>query len=142
MIAVFFVAAMFLLLIGYEITMEKAMEWKARGSLAGDGSGPPLPEDGREKDRQAMAEALREKERLAAEAAAATAAAAAGPSLDDIPADEMLEHIEAIREIMEFSDEENEIRTMCEQSNIPKSLVDVAVSDPDKLDELEAAAEG
>jgi hypothetical protein len=54
----------------------------------------------------------------------------------------MLDHIEAIREIMEFSDQEDEIRTMCEQSSIPKSLVEVAISDPDKLDELEQAAGG
>jgi hypothetical protein len=54
----------------------------------------------------------------------------------------MLEHIEAVREIMEFSDKENEIRTMCEQSGIPKSLVDVAVSDPGKLDDLEKEAGG
>ncbi len=92
--------------------------------------------------KEAMAEELREKERLAAEAAAAKKAAAEGPALDAIPPDEMLEHIEAIREIMEFSDVEAEIRQMCEQSNIPKSLVDVAVADPDKLDELEKAAEG
>jgi hypothetical protein len=91
--------------------------------------------------KEAMAEELREKKRLADEAAAAKAAAAEGPALDAIPRDEMLEHIEAIREIMEFSDVEDEIRQMCEQSNIPKSLVDVAVADPDKLDELEAAAE-
>jgi len=90
----------------------------------------------------AMAEELREKERLAEEEAARKAAAAEGPSLDDIPADEMLEHIEAIREIMEFSDQESEIRQMCEQSNLPKALVDIAVSDPDKLDELESAAGG
>ena len=31
---------------------------------------------------------------------------------------------------------------MCEQSGIPKDLVEIAVSDPDRLDELEAAAEG
>ena len=92
--------------------------------------------------KQAMEEELREKERLAAEAAEAKRKAAEGPSLEDIPPDEMLEHIEAIREIMEFSDKEDEIRQMCEQSSIPSSLVDVAVSDPDKLDELEKAAEG
>ena len=92
--------------------------------------------------REAMEEELKEKQRLADEAAAAKKAAAEGPSLDAIPPDEMLEHIEAIREIMEFSDQEAEIRQMCEQSNIPASLVDVAVSDPDKLDELEKAAEG
>jgi hypothetical protein len=54
----------------------------------------------------------------------------------------MLDHIESIREIMEFSDQEKEIRVMCEQSAIPKCLVDIAVSDPDKLDELEEKAEG
>ena len=91
---------------------------------------------------KAMEEEIAEKERLAAEAAAKKAAEAAGPSLDDIPPDEMLEHIEAIREILDFSDKEAEIRTMCEQSSIPKDLIEIAVSDPDRLDELEEAAEG
>jgi hypothetical protein len=31
---------------------------------------------------------------------------------------------------------------MCEQSAIPKSLVDIAVSEPDRLDALEKEAEG
>jgi hypothetical protein len=92
--------------------------------------------------RKAMEEELKEKQRLAEEEAARKAAEAAGPPIEDIPNDEMLEYIESIREIMEFSDKEDEIRTMCEQSSIPKSLVDVAVSDPDKLDELEKNAEG
>jgi hypothetical protein len=92
--------------------------------------------------KKAMEEDLKEKERLAAEAAAKKAAEAAGPSLEDIPSDEMLDHIEAIREIMEFSDQEKEIRVMCEQSSIPQALVDIAVSDPDKFDELEKQAEG
>jgi len=92
--------------------------------------------------KKAMEEELKEKERLAAEAAAKKAAEAAGPSLEDIPSDEMLDHIEAIREIMEFSDQEKEIRVMCEQSSIPQALVDIAVSDPDKFDELEKKAEG
>jgi len=92
--------------------------------------------------RLAMEEEMKEKQRLAEEAAAAKKAAAEGPSLDAIPADEMLEFIESIREIMDFSDDPDEIRAMCEQSSIPKSLVDVAVTDPDKLDELEKAAEG
>jgi len=92
--------------------------------------------------KDAMAAELEEKHRLEEEAAAQKKAAAEGPALDDIPADQMLEHIEAIREIMEFSDQADEIRQMCEQSNIPKGLVDIAVSDPDKLDELEKAAEG
>ncbi len=91
---------------------------------------------------EAMAEEIKEKERLAEEAAAAKKAAAEGPSLDSIPSDEMLEYIESIREIMEFSEDPDEIRAMCDQSSIPKSLVDVAVSDADKLDELEKAAEG
>ena len=92
--------------------------------------------------KQAMEAELKEKQRLEEEAAAAKKAAAAGPALDDIPADEMLDHIEAIREIMEFSDQEKEIRVMCEQSSIPQALVDIAVSEPDKLDELEKKAEG
>ena len=92
--------------------------------------------------KKAMEEEIAEKRRLAEEAAAKKAAAAAGPSLEDIPPDEMLEHIEAIREILDFSDVEKEIRAMCEQSSIPKDLVEIAVSDPDKLDELEAEAEG
>jgi hypothetical protein len=96
--------------------------------------------------KQAMEADLKEKQRLEEEEAARKAAqkkeAAAGPSLEAIPPDEMLEHIEAIREIMEFSDQEKEIRVMCEQSSIPKSLVDIAVSEPDRLDELEKEAEG
>ncbi|MGD8756200.1 MAG: hypothetical protein PVF98_11065, partial [Desulfobacterales bacterium] len=56
--------------------------------------------------KKAMEEELKEKQRLEAEAAAKKAAEAAGPALEDIPPDEMLDHIEAIREIMEFSDEE------------------------------------
>jgi len=91
---------------------------------------------------KAMEEEIKEKARLAAEAEAAKKAAAEGPKLEDIPPDEMLEHIEAIREIMEFSDDPDEIRTMCEQSNLPKALVEIAVTDAAKLDELEAAAEG
>ena len=92
--------------------------------------------------KQAMEAELKEKQRLEEEAAAKRKEAAAGPALEDIPPDEMLEHIEAIREIMEFSDKEKEIRVMCEQSSIPKSLVDIAVSEPEKLDELEKKAEG
>jgi hypothetical protein len=92
--------------------------------------------------KQAMEAELKEKQRLEEEAAARKKEAAAGPSLENIPPDEMLEHIEAIREILEFSDQEKEIRVMCEQSSIPKSLVDIAVSEPDRLDELEKEAEG
>jgi hypothetical protein len=92
--------------------------------------------------KQAMEEELKEKQRLAEEEAARKKKAAEGPALEDIPPDEMLEHIESIRDIMEFSDKEKEIRVMCEQSSIPKSLVDIAVSEPAKLDELEKKAEG
>ena len=92
--------------------------------------------------KQAMEAELKEKQRLEEEAAARKKEEAAGPPLEEIPPDEMLEHIEAIREIMEFSDQEKEIRVMCEQSAIPKALVDIAVSEPDKLDELEKKAEG
>jgi len=92
--------------------------------------------------KKAMEAELKEKQRLAEEEAARKKAEAAGPALEDIPPDQMLEHIEAIREIMEFSDVEKEIRVMCEQSSIPQSLVDIAVSEPDKLDELEKKAQG
>ena len=92
--------------------------------------------------KQAMEAELKEKQRLAEEEAARKKAEAAGPSLEDITPEEMLEHIEAIREIMEFSDVEKEIRVMCEQSSIPKALVDIAVSEPDRLDQLEKEAQG
>jgi hypothetical protein len=92
--------------------------------------------------QKAMEAELKEKQRLAEEEAARKKAEAEGPALDAIAPEQMLEHIEAIREIMEFSDQEKEIRTMCEQSGLPKSLVDVAVSDPGKLDELEKEAGG
>ena len=92
--------------------------------------------------KQAMEAEQKEQQRLAEEAAAQKKAEAEGPALENIPPDEMLEHIEAIREIMEFSDVEKEIRVMCEQSSIPKALVDIAVSEPDRLDELEKEAEG
>jgi len=92
--------------------------------------------------KQAMEAELKEKQRLEEEAAAKKKEAAAGPALEEIPPDEMLAHIEAIREIMEFSDQEKEIRVMCEQSSIPKCLVDIAVSEPDRLDVLEKEAEG
>jgi len=92
--------------------------------------------------KQAMEEELKEKQKLAEEEAARKKAEAAGPALDDIPPDELIGYIDSIREIMEFSEEEKEIRIMCEQSSIPKSLVDIAVSEPDKLDELEKNAQG
>ena len=92
--------------------------------------------------KKAMEDELEEQERLAAEAAAKRKAEAEGPALEDIPMEEIAEHIYAIREIQYFSDVEKEIRTMCEQSSIPKALVDLSFSDPDKFDELEKQAEG
>ena len=92
--------------------------------------------------KKAMEEELAEKKRKEEELAAKKAAEAAGPALEDIDSDEMLEYIEGIREVQEFSDVEKDIRTMCEQSSIPKALVDIAISDPDKLDELEKEAGG
>jgi hypothetical protein len=92
--------------------------------------------------KKAMEEEIKEKQRLAEEEAARKKAEAEGPSLDAMSPEEILGHIEAIREIMEFSDVEKEIRTMCEQSSLPKALVDIAVSDPAKLDELEKEAGG
>ena len=92
--------------------------------------------------KKAMQEELKEKQRLEEEAAAQRKAEAEGPALEAIPPDQMLEYIEGIREILEFSDVEKDIRVMCEQSAIPKALVDIAVSDPEKLDELEKKAEG
>jgi len=92
--------------------------------------------------KKSMEAELKEQQKLAEEEAARKKEEAAGPSLDKIPPDKMLEYIESIREIMEFSDEEKEIRVMCDQSAIPKSLVDIAVSEPARLDELEKKAEG
>jgi hypothetical protein len=92
--------------------------------------------------KKAMEEEIKEKQRLAEEEAARKKAEAEGPSLDAMSPDEILGHIEAIREIQEFSDVEKEIRTMCEQSAIPKALVDIAVSDPDKFDALEKESGG
>ncbi len=92
--------------------------------------------------KKAMEEELKEKQRLAEEEAARKKAEAEGPALDDISSEDMLDYIESVREIMEFSDQEKEIRVMCEQSSIPKALVDIAVSEPEKLDELEKKAEG
>ena len=92
--------------------------------------------------KKAMEKELAEKKRKEEELAAKKAAEAAGPTLEDIDSDDMLEHIEGIREILEFSDVEKDIRTMCEQSSIPEALVDIAISDPDKLDELEKEAGG
>ncbi len=92
--------------------------------------------------KQAIEAELKEKQRLEEEAAARKKEEAAGPPLEEIPPDQLLEHIEGIREILEFSDKEKEIRVMCEQSAIPKCLVDIAVSEPEKLDELEKKAGG
>jgi hypothetical protein len=95
-----------------------------------------------DKARIAMQKELEEKKRLAEEEARRKAAAAAGPSLDEISMEDRLTHLEAIREILDLCSKEAEIRQMCAQSSVPKCLVDIAVSDPDKLDELEAEAGG
>ena len=92
--------------------------------------------------KKVMEKELAEKKKKEEELAAKKAAEAAGPALEDIDSDTLLEYIEGIREILEFSDVEKDIRIMCEQSSIPKALVDIAISDPDKLDEMEKDAEG
>ena len=92
--------------------------------------------------KKAMEEELAEKKRKEEELAAQKAAKAAGPALEDISPDDMLGYIEGIREILEFSTVEKDIRTMCEQSSIPRALVDIAISDPAKLDDLEKKAGG
>ena len=92
--------------------------------------------------KKAMEKELAEKKRKEEELAAKKAAEAAGPALEEIDSDDLLEYIEGIREILEFSDVEKDIRIMCEQSSIPKALVDIAISDPNKLDELEKEAGG
>jgi uncharacterized protein YaaQ len=92
--------------------------------------------------KKAMEAELKEKQRLAEEEAARKKKEAEGPSLEDMSAEDMAYYIDQIREIMEFSEEEKEIRVMCEQSSVPKALVEIAVSDPGKLDELEKQAQG
>jgi len=131
-----------------EKVADKSDDEKVRHLFANDVAEPlivsvaKIGQDAIDTVKKAMEEELKEKERLAAEAAAKKKAEAEGPSLEDITPEDMLDHIEAIREIMEFSDQEKEIRVMCEQSSIPKALVDIAVTEPAKLDELEKQAEG
>ena len=92
--------------------------------------------------KKEMGAELEGKRRKEQEEAARKKAEAEGPPLEEMPPDQMLEYIEGIREILDFSDQEKEIRIMCDQSSIPKALVDIAVSEPAKLDELEKQAEG
>ena len=92
--------------------------------------------------KAAMEAEIAEKKRLAEEAAAKKKAEAEGPAIEDMSPEEIAEHIYAIREIQEFSDQEKEIRTMCEQSAIPKALVDLSINDPAKFEELEKETEG
>jgi hypothetical protein len=92
--------------------------------------------------KKAMEEELKEKQRHKEEEAARKKSEAEGPSLDNMSNDQILEHIESVREIMEFTDQESEIRSMSEQSEIPKAIVDAAVAGEDALDELEKKAEG
>lgn len=91
--------------------------------------------------RRSMEEELKEKQRLAEEEAAKKAAATAGPPLEEISMEDRLHHIESICDILDLSDKEGDIRKMCEQSKVPKCLVDIAVSDPDRLDALQEEAE-
>jgi hypothetical protein len=91
--------------------------------------------------RKSMEEELKEKQRFVEEEAARKAAAAAGPPLEEISMEDRLKHIESIRDILDLCDKEEDIRKMCEQSKVPKCLVDIAVSDPDRLDTLEKEAE-
>ena len=92
--------------------------------------------------KKAMEEEIKEKQRLAEEEAKRKAETAAGPPLEDISMEDRLTHIEAIRDIMDLCDAENEIRQMCAQSNVPICLIDIAISDPERLDALEKEAEG
>ena len=92
--------------------------------------------------KKAMEEEIKEKQRLAEEEARKKAEAAAGPPLEGISMEDRLTHIEAIRDVMDLCEKEEEIRQMCEQSNVPKCLIDIAVTDPDRLDALEEEAEG
>ena len=98
-------------------------------------------QNGVDEVKKSMEEELKEQKRREEEEAAKKAAAAAGPPLEDISMEDRLKHIESIRDIMDLCDKEDDIRKMCEQSKVPKCLVDIAVSEPDKLDELEAEAE-
>ena len=92
--------------------------------------------------KKEMEEELKVKKRREEEEAAKKKAAAEGPGLEDISSDDMLEFIETIRDILDICDKEDEIRGMCQQSSVPKCLIDIAISDPDKLDDLESEAEG
>lgn len=92
--------------------------------------------------KKSMEAELAEKQRLADEAAAKKKAEAEGPSLDSMSNDDIIAHIDAIRDIMGFSDKPEEIRTMAEQSKIPKAIIDVAVSGEEALDKLQEKANG
>ena len=63
--------------------------------------------EARRQQREEQLRQQRERERLAEEEAARKKAEAEGPAIDDIPADQLLEYIEMIRDIMEFSDVES-----------------------------------
>ncbi len=92
--------------------------------------------------KKAIEEKLTEKKRKEEELAAKKSCWSGRSCSGDIDSDDMLEYVEGIQEILEFSDMEKDIRTMCEQSSIPEALVDIAISDPDKLNELEKEAGG
>lgn len=92
--------------------------------------------------RKSMEAELAEKQRLADEAAAKKKAEAEGPPLDQMEDGQIVDYIDAIRDIMDFSDKPEEIRTMSEQSKIPKAIIDVAVEGADALDKLYEKAGG
>jgi hypothetical protein len=92
--------------------------------------------------KKALEAEAAEKARLAAEAEAKKKAELEGPPLEEMEDDQIVEYIDAIRDIMEFSDKPEEIRTMAEQSKLPKAIIDVAVEGADALDKLYEKAGG
>jgi hypothetical protein len=83
--------------------------------------------------KQAIEAELKEKQRLEEEAAARKKEEAAGPTLEEIPPDQMLEYIEAIREILEFSDKEKEIRVCASRAPSPSALWTLLFRSPKNL---------
>lgn len=95
-----------------------------------------LTQDEIDSVKKALEAEAAEKARLAAEEEARKKKELEGPPLEEMSDDEIVEHIDAIRDIMGFSDNPDEIRKMAEQSKLPKAIIDVAVSGEDKLDAL------
>lgn len=95
-----------------------------------------LSQDDIDSVKKALEAEAAEKARLAAEEEARKKKELEGPPLEEMSDDEIVDHIDAIRDIMEFSDNPDEIRKMAEQSKLPKAIIDVAVEGADKLDAL------